>query len=99
MDYNKGSDGLDISGVSIRNFLRSKAFPATTRPMGSSLNKEWHEEYANFDMTGMMTDPARWIRSEKYNEKKEWRHSDFKDAPYVHVWKVFEKITTQGESK
>ena len=105
LEYNVGDNGLDISQVKIRDYLLSKAFPARTRPMGSTVNTKWHLTKGNFDMSDpnstktFMTDPGAWYEPDhKYNGIIAWYHGDIKDAPYVHVYKLFEKITTKEES-
>lgn len=96
LEYNVGDNGMDISAVPIRDWLLAKAFPARTRPMGSTQNGEWDAQTGNFDMpTTYMTDPGIWIRTDKYNGTFEWRHSDFRDVPYVYIYKLYEKITTK----
>ena len=83
-----------ISEVPIRDFLLAKAFPARTRPLGSTLNNLQQWEGGNFNMPALfMTDPSHWIRSDEYAGWPEWRHSDIKDAPYVHIYKFFDRIT------
>jgi len=98
LEYNTGDNGLDISNVKIRDYLLAKAFPSRTRPMGSTANSKW-DEVLNFNMSdpteGFMTDSGIWIRTDKYNGIFEWRHSDIKDAPYVYIYKFYEKLTTK----
>jgi hypothetical protein len=40
-----------------------------------------------------MTDQGQWYKPEKYLGRYIWRHSDWKDAPYVYLYKLFDKIT------
>lgn len=95
LDYSTGDNGMDISAVPIRDWLLAKAFPARTRPMGSTANSETLWDQANFDMsTTYMTDSGQWPNEDNDNNK-EWRHSDLKNVPYVHVYKLFDKITTK----
>ncbi len=43
-----------------------------------------------------MTDPLQWYNmDDPYNGSFVWQHSDFRDAPYAHVYKLFEEIVTQ----
>ena len=96
LDYDNGeilgAPDINVSQVPIRDFLLAKAFPSRTGPMGSSSNSVWHVD-VNFDMFNLFrTDPAKWL-FEDSDHNKLWRHSDWKDAPYVHVYKLFDKIT------
>jgi len=101
LEYNEGDNGMDISTVPIRDWLLAKAFPSRTRPMGSTPNTNLVWFTANFDLSNpapentFMTDPGIWIREDKYNGNFEWRHSDIRDAPYVYIYKLFDKITTK----
>ncbi|QBG49014.1 hypothetical protein EGM51_17000 [Verrucomicrobia bacterium S94] len=98
LEYHTGDNDLDISQVKIRDWLLAKAFPSRTRPMGSTLNAKWPITMANFDMSDpdtaktLMTDSGKWWHKDDDNQI-EWRHSDLKNMPYVHVYKLYEKIT------
>ena len=55
----------------------------------------------NVDMSGdsslleidcCKTNEKKWPRDEIYLNHKEWRHSDYKDVPYQHVFKFYNKI-------
>jgi len=99
LDYNTSNDTVPTDNVLIRDWLIAKAFPATTRPMGAThvgdIGGGWAD--ANFNMHSLyMTDLASWP-SEDMSGNKIWKHSDFMDVPYVHVYKLFEKITTQED--
>lgn len=95
LDYNTSNDTVPIDDVSIRDWLLAKAFPATTRPMGSTAHSKTLWSEANFDMHSLyMTDPASWP-SEDVNGNKIWKHGDLKDVPYVHVYKLFKKLVTK----
>jgi len=55
---------------------------------------------SNFDMSDpdlqktLMTDPGNWFEEDQeFQGRPAWHHSDFRHAPYVHVYKLFEKIT------
>ena len=46
----------------------------------------------NFDMSEkFMTDPESWPSK----RNGEWHHSDFKEMPYQHVRKLYEKFVEQ----
>lgn len=103
LDYNTANSTVPVSEVNIRDWLLAKAFPAVTRPMGSTRNSKWPITTANFDMSDpdvnktFMTDPGKWyFKDNPYNGQYVWRHSDIKDAPYTHINKLFEKITGKG---
>lgn len=99
LDYSTASSTVPVSEVKIRDWLLAKAFPARTRPMGATrvgdIGGGWNDD-SNFDMSdpedGFMTNPGQWP-NEDNNHNKEWRHSDLKKVPYVHVYKMYEKIT------
>ncbi|QBG46694.1 hypothetical protein EGM51_04505 [Verrucomicrobia bacterium S94] len=96
LDYTNDDTELDISNVIVRDWLLAKAFPSRTGPMGSAENKEWDALIGNYDMSALyMTDPDSWFDDDKYLERATWHHSDWKNAPYVHVYKLFDKITTK----
>ncbi len=89
-----GDHGLSVTNVPIRDYLLAKAFPSSTRPMGSTQNSKWDSLYMNFNMSDLyMTDPNNWARDKTYNDKKLWYHSDILTVPYVHVWKFYAEIT------
>jgi hypothetical protein len=61
------------------------------------------DDTSNFDMSDpeptktFMTDPAQWYdKNNPYNGQYVWHHSDIKNAPYVHVYKLYNKITGKG---
>lgn len=97
LEYNTGDNGMDISTVPIRDWLLAKAFPSRTRPMASTavgdIGGGWKD--VNYNMSALyMTNPSVWP-NEDQQHNKEWRHSDFRNVPYVHVFKLFDKITTK----
>ncbi|QBG49011.1 hypothetical protein EGM51_16985 [Verrucomicrobia bacterium S94] len=93
LDYNAASSTVPVSEVAIRDWLLAKAFPAVTRPMGSTFNSAEKWENVNFDMysADYMTDQAAWHHRE--NNVPKWWHSDIKDMPYVHIYKLYNKVT------
>jgi len=100
LDYNVGDNGMDISAVPISDWLLAKGFPSRTRPMGATAVRDIGGGWSgvSFDMSdpteGFMTDPAQWYDDlDEYNGQPVWHHSDLRDAPYVHVYKLFDKIT------
>ncbi len=101
LDYDDSEQhGPDIvvSAVKVSDWLLAKGFPSRTGPMGSAKNKEWPPQGVSFDMStaDFMTDPNNWFDpNQKYNGNPAWHHSDWKNAPYVHVYKLFEKIVTK----
>jgi hypothetical protein len=107
LDYDNGeligTPDIDVSNVEIRDWLLAKAFPSRTGPMGSGSNSNLVWRGVNFDMSdpdankSFMTDPGKWRHKMPEDEtKNEWRHSDWKNMPYVHVYKLFEKVTGKG---
>jgi hypothetical protein len=100
LDYDNGeligAPDIDVSNVEVRDWLLAKGFPSRTGPMGSSTVDQtlnaWGD-YNNFDMfTEFRTDPDKWP-SKQEDGTKIWKHSDWKNVPYIHVYKMFEKIT------
>jgi pimeloyl-ACP methyl ester carboxylesterase len=99
LDYDNGellgAPDIDVSEVKIYDWLIAKGFPSRTGPMGSSSVRDigggWKD--VNFNMhSEFMTDFTRWP-SEQSDGTKIWKHSDWKNVPYVHVYKLFEIIT------
>jgi hypothetical protein len=90
---------LDLSQVNVRDWLLAKGFPSLTGPMGSAPNKAALWGTVNFDMAdpdsdkSYMTDPSNWFDDDTYLGRPTWHHSDCKNAPYVHVYKLFDTIT------
>jgi hypothetical protein len=41
------------------------------------------------------TDNDAWPSGEGINNAKVWKHSDFRNVPYVHVYKLYEKMTAK----
>jgi hypothetical protein len=97
LEYNVGDNGMDISAVPIRDWLLAKAFPSRTRPMGSTAHSKTLWDQANFNMSATyMTDSGQWYdQLDEYNGQPVWHHSDFRDAPYVHIYQLFEKMVTR----
>jgi hypothetical protein len=104
LDYDNGefvgAPDIDVSAVKISDWLIAKGFPSRTAPMGSALNKAEKWELVNYDMShpieGFMTDFNRWP-SIQSDGAKIWKHSDWKNVPYVHVYKLFDKITGKAD--
>jgi len=100
-NYDLANATVNISAVPIRDWLLAKALPSRTRPMGSTAHSETLWDQANFDMSDpllektFMTNPDNWFHDKTYQGRPAWRHSDFRDAPYVHVHKLYEKLTTK----
>ena len=108
LDYDNdeifGAPDIDVSAVKISDWLIAKGFPSRTGPMGSAANVKWPVTTANFDMSdptkGFMSNPDKWFdKEDEYLGRPVWHHSDWKNAPYVHVYKLFEKITTKEKLK
>ena len=53
----------------------------------------------NFDMSTLyMTDPDNWFDpDQKYQNRPAWHHSDIKDVPYVHIYKLFNEISGRNK--
>jgi hypothetical protein len=98
LDYTSEDTDLDISNVLVRDWLPAKAFPSRTGPMGSAANKLPLWLNHNYDMfsSDFITDLQKWP-IEDIDDNKLWRHSDWKNVPYVHVYQLFEKIVTKGQ--
>lgn len=85
--------------VKIKDWLLAEAFPATTLPMGA--NRYTPLEANNIDMSGDKTSPSRccktsevsWPRKDTYNGNREWRHSDYRDIAYQHVYEFYKRIS------
>ena len=99
-NYDLPDATVNIENVPVRDYLLAKAFPARTGALGSRLNSEWDPQTGNFDMSDpdanetLMTDPSNWFDSEQeYQGRAAWYHSDIKDAPYVHIYKLYNKMT------
>lgn len=82
--------------VSVKDWLLAEAFPATTNAVGANpIGLEGFPK-KNIDMSkpyidnGCMTDYSRWPR--RYKGAQVWYHSDYKNAPFVHVYKFYEKV-------
>ncbi|MEN8136762.1 MAG: Ig-like domain-containing protein, partial [Thermodesulfobacteriota bacterium] len=84
--------------VSVRDWMLAEAIPATTLPMGANENTKFLGN--NIDMSGgpsgkgvcCKTDETLWPRIKTYQNAREWRHSDYKDVSYQHVYKFYKKI-------
>lgn len=84
--------------VTVKDWLLAEAFPATTLPMGA--NRYTFLEANNIDMSGVKdnnggcckTSEVLWPRNSKYIDQKEWRHSDYKDIAYQHVYGFYNRI-------
>jgi len=84
--------------VKVKDWLLAEAFPATTLPMGA--NRYSKLESNNIDMSGEKNDnggccktsEGAWPRNQKLFNQKEWRHSDYKDVAYQHVYGFYNRI-------
>ncbi|NTV15676.1 MAG: hypothetical protein HGA96_17395 [Desulfobulbaceae bacterium] len=90
--------------VKIRDWLLAEAFPATTLPMGANENGKLTLPGQNIDMSGVKTPDGGccktredlWPRKDTYNGYREWRHSDYKDMPYLHVYEFYKTLLRKG---
>jgi hypothetical protein len=90
--YGDLESSMDVSNVTVRDYLLAKAFPARTGALGSRSNniQVWRD--VNFDMHSLyMNDPAEWPT--KAGNNPEWRHSAIRDLPYAHNYKFFDEVT------
>jgi len=91
-DYNTSNDTYPIDHVAMTDWLLAKAFPSRTRPMGSTSNSKWPLTTANFDMSSLgFENPSTGFFSG--DDNNEWHHNDIREAPYIYVHKLFDKIT------
>ncbi|QBG48330.1 alpha/beta hydrolase [Verrucomicrobia bacterium S94] len=96
-NYDLPSATIDIADVPVRDYLLAKSFPARTGALGSraiseQVSTEWQK--ATFDMFNLYrTDEDAWPSREGINNIRVWKHSDFRNVPYVHVYQLYEKIT------
>jgi hypothetical protein len=81
--------------VKVRDWLLAEAFPATTLPMGANRNNVFQDvENQNIDMSRdrdngcCKTSEGLWPD----DRKGEWKHSDYKDISYQHVYEFYGKI-------
>ena len=78
--------------LSVRDFLLAEAIPTTTLPMGANkldIRENFDPDANNFDMSEeFMTETVNWPSK----RNGEWHHSDFKEMPYQHVRKLYEKF-------
>jgi len=80
-----------------KTLLLAKAFPARTVPVGANpLGKlEGLEVPRNLDMPALFkTDAVRWPRGGP--PLGEWRHSDLKTIPYLHVYPLYDDFVDKG---
>ena len=101
-NYNPGNATVDISNLPVRDYLLAKSFPARTGALGSrtisaQVSIEWQK--AMLDMfTQYRTDDNAWPSREGVgNNIRVWKHSDFRNVPYVHVYQLYEKLTTKED--
>ncbi|NTV15674.1 MAG: hypothetical protein HGA96_17385, partial [Desulfobulbaceae bacterium] len=95
--YTHNAPALDR--VSVKDWLLAEAFPATTLPMGAN-NSGAIKQEQNIDMSGVKnsdggcckTEELRWPRDVPYQNQRVWRHSDYKDVPYQHVYGFYSRI-------
>lgn len=84
--------------VIVKDWLLAEAFPATTLPAGANRNNSLPSDDQNINMSteqpdGCKTSEAKWPRDATLaGEGKDWRHSDYKDVPYQHVFEFYNKI-------
>ena len=90
LDYNSSNATYPIWDVKITDWLIAKAFPARTRPMGSSNNSKWDED-VNVDMHVECKNPTSGLPSG--DDHDEWYHNDIRKAPYLYVHRLFDQIT------
>lgn len=92
-----------LSNVLVRDWLLAKAFPARSRPMGSSpiaAGLGWEDHYnmasASAAENGLMLHD--WPRDTDYNGLLEWFHGDYKDVAYPYVQELYKKWVELIES-
>jgi len=91
-----GPGGSDWAGLH-RDELLAKDFPARTLPVGANpLGKlEGLEVPRNLDMPALFkTDAVRWPRGGP--PLGEWRHSDLRTIPYLHVYPLYDDFVSKG---
>jgi hypothetical protein len=85
--------------VTVRDWLLAEAFPATTLPMGGNENGVIDPK-RNINMSSLKDDNGgccktreiSWPREAVIQGQRVWRHSDYKDIPYQHVYEFYGKI-------
>jgi hypothetical protein len=93
-DYYKANEAAHAK-VKVRDWLLAEAFPATTLPMGANPTNVFQNiEKQNIDMSatkennGCKTNEGSWPD----DRKGEWKHSDYKNISYQHVYEFYRKI-------
>jgi hypothetical protein len=97
--YRKNTPAHNL--LQVRDWLLAEAFPATTLPMGANENGKLRDN--NIDMSqptpdGCKTNEIAWPRPQTVLlPTKEWRHSDYKEISYQHVYEFYRKIKITTE--
>ncbi len=85
--------------ITVRDWLLAEAIPATSFAMGSNENPilDLYDIFGvdrNFDMSATMkTDEKKWPREKEIKPgNREWRHSDYRDMPYQHVYRLYHEF-------
>jgi|GEM_PF-969106 len=101
--YRKNTPAHNL--LQVRDWLLAEAFPATTLPMGA--NRYDLLESNNIDISGVRNDSGgccktsekQWPRAQTVAfPVKEWRHSDYKEMSYQHVYEFYQKIKITTEN-
>jgi Alpha/beta hydrolase of unknown function (DUF900)/Bacterial TSP3 repeat len=88
-----------------RNTIISEMIPCTTFAAGKNAfiylkDNQCKNENMN---DSMKTDPFRWpessalIDGNEKEEKRPWLHSDLRNKPFTHNWKLFKDLTAIGQ--
>jgi hypothetical protein len=100
LDYNTSNDTYPIDNVEMRDWLLAKAFPSRTGPLGSrpvsdKIGGDWKK--VNFDMSsGDFKNSTSGFPSEGGTE---WHHNDIREAPYLYVHRLFDRLTGKEVSQ
>jgi hypothetical protein len=82
--------------VKVRDWLLAEAFPATTLPMGANENGKLNLPGQNIDMSGVRNADGGCCKTSEGlwpdDRKGEWKHSDYKNISYQHVYEFYRKI-------
>ncbi len=94
LDYNTSNDTYPIDDVLMTDWLLVKAFPSRTGPMGSSavdnIGGGWVDVNFNMSSSVFLNPTTGFFSGEN---KDEWHHNDIREAPYIYVYKLFDKLT------
>ncbi len=85
--------------MKVLDWLLAKGFPALTLPLGAHASLKFTGN--NFDLSvgnNFKTDKTKWPRTEQFDGVKEWKHSDYKDITYQHVFKFYDKLVNLTEN-